>query len=298
MNPLIVKYRLKIAAKAAAGRTLSLLPRPRLTAFPAVTLFISNLNTRYPLELTLNSLVRNTRYPNYTIWIGDNASTDGSLAFLESLRSRQSNVMITSSGEPRRHSDWLDDVFHQVQTPYWVAIDSDVLFLGSDWLADLIFTMENKLNLFLMSAEPKITLENYHDPYSGGIVDTAFVPSTWLFCVRTALRERISASFAWSKEGVSPKTGNPIVYDTGGKVLRAMREQNLTYDVMPNWFTMKYHHFGSLSWIHEHDLPNAYGMLKRYQSEDIKRRVLRGTNVAGWRVKPPRSTKTTKKGRA
>src|SRR5579871_2448141 len=98
MNPLIWRYRLKIVGKRLGASVLSALPPPRPANPAPITVFISSLNTRYPLELTLRTLTRCTRYPDYRLCIADNGSTDGSREFLEALlpesrvESRESRV--------------------------------------------------------------------------------------------------------------------------------------------------------------------------------------------------------------
>ena len=42
---------------------------------------------------------------------------------------------------------------------------------------------------------------------------------------------------------------------------------------MPRSFRLKYHHFGSLSWAFNYDVPTAYRELKTRQLQDIERRV-------------------------
>lgn len=275
MNPLIVKYQIKIAGK----RLLSALQPTRGPAggdAPSVTLFISSLNTRYPLELTLRSLAANTSYPNYRLLIGENASTDGSREMLDELEAQGRVELIRAAG-PRLHSIWLDEVMATVQTTYWCAVDSDMLFLGRDWLWDLIRRMEAEPDLDLLGAEQRPYTPGYVEPVGKETIDVGESPATWLFCVRTSLRTRLKSSFAFHKAGINPQTGRMLVYDTGGKLLIDMRDAGLKYAFMPNWFLHKYHHFGSLSWAPNADTEDQHTQLKKYQMEDIRRRLKAGS---------------------
>jgi glycosyltransferase involved in cell wall biosynthesis len=251
------------------------LPPPHLRAHPEVTLFISSLNTRPALELTLASLVAHTSYPAYRVLVGDNASTDGSREYLDGLAS-QGRIALRTSPGPRPHSDWLDDCYRQVETPYWVAVDSDMLFLGRDWLADLIAAMERHPDVDLIAAERRAPSRDYQEPVSNRIIDLGEAPSTWLFCARTGLRERLDTSFAFYVDPSYDREGRRLCFDTGGRVLRDMRSHGLRYRYMPSWFRAKYLHFGGMSWAATTEERGAYAALKQRQQRDIAR-LLAGT---------------------
>jgi glycosyltransferase involved in cell wall biosynthesis len=242
-------------------------------------LFISSLNTRYPLELTLSSLLKCTRYPDYRLWIADNGSTDGSLEYLQTLRDTLP-LRLIQSPRPKSHSQWLDEVFRTVETPYWVAVDSDMLFLGRDWLCDLVRVMEAEPETYLLAAERRKPVRGYVEPVSSEVVDMGEAPSTWLFAVRTSLRERLHSSFAFVAT-TDPNTAVKQCYDTGGRLLSDMREKNLAYRTMPWWFTRKYYHFGSLSWAPGGNAPGDYLRFKQYQLHDIQRRLRRARAAEG-----------------
>ncbi len=273
-NLSFLKYRLRVAAKRAACLPLRTRAFGPASGAPSVTLFVSSLNTRFPLELTLRSMVKQTRYPNYSIVVGENASTDGSAEFLSAV-ARQLPLRVIASTAPKLHSEWLDDLARQVETKYWVAVDSDMLFLGRDWLSDLVRRMEADPSLHLLAAERNAPSRDYREPVSGALIDTGETPSTWLFCVRTSLREKVRSSFAFHKAPPSTPGGNVLCHDTGGRVLHEMRERGLAYAFMPRSFRWKYHHFGSMSWIASCSPPEAVRSLKAYQLSDIRRRLAR-----------------------
>jgi glycosyltransferase involved in cell wall biosynthesis len=269
----IAKYHLRLLYKKQKARLLHTSgPLPRENQ-PSVTLFISNMNTRYALELALESAQRWTGYENYRIVIADNASTDGSREYLQNLDSDKIRVIL--SDEPRQHAQWLDQMFHEADTDYWFAVDSDMLFLGADWLSDLVRTIEADPGAYFVSGEPKMGSLNQIEPFGKQRVDAGECPCTWLFGVRTALREHVDTSFAYCHDGTNPATGNLMTYDTGGKLLRDAYAKGLRHVIMPQWFQLKWYHFGSLSWSSGDYMDPSYMAFKAFQKQDIERRAVR-----------------------
>lgn len=271
MNRLIAKYRIKLAAKRVGAGILSAVATPAPASSPPVTLLVVSYNTRYATELALRSLQRHTRYPNYEIWVVENGSTDGSLEALRPLRD-ELGFRLIESPDPKLHAHWLDYAMTHVGTPYWFAVDSDLLFLGRDWLADMVATFEADPHLYLVGGEA-VPGGVGVEPVGGKTVESGEHVSTWLFGVRASLRERVTSSFAFHKAGVNPETGLERVYDSGGKILADMRDRGLRYGYMPRPFRLKYHHYGSLSWAFSYDVPAPYRELKTRQLRDIERRV-------------------------
>ena len=270
MNRTMLKYHCMIAAKRLASRWLS--TRPYAGDAPGVTVFISSLNTRYPLELTLRSLTAKTAYPNYRIVVGENASTDGSAEFLRDAAA-EFPLTVIQNETPKLHAQWLDEFSQTVETPYWVAVDSDMLFTARDWLSDLIRIMHADPGLYVLAAERNEPQSGFVEPVSGTTIDTGETPSTWLFCVRTSLREHVDTSFVFHKEEPAESVGRLFCFDTGGRLLREMKHLGLRYAFMPRRYRWKYHHFGALSWIGSHAPDQRMRAFKAAQLADIKRRL-------------------------
>jgi hypothetical protein len=268
----VAKYHANVAGKAIAGTLLNTVPRRRMREGPSVTLLITSSNNRHPLELTIRTLVRATRYPNYSIVVADNGSTDGTLEMLEELSSRIPLHVIRDAG--REQSEWYDDAYRTFEGDYWVGLHEDLIFFGRDWLADMLVRMEREPSLYLLAGECVPTQGVFHEPVSGRRVFGAESLSTWLFCVRTSLRERLDSSFAFHVEessGDDPAT----VYDLGGKLLLDMSTAGLRHGYMPAWFRLKWHHIGNLSWIRQYGRGDAHSALKQYQRDDVQRRARR-----------------------
>lgn len=276
VNPHVMRYRAEILGKRAASAAASLLPDPRLAETPRVTVFVINTNNRYPLEMTLRTLVKHTRYPNYQIWVADNASTDGSMDFVEQARADLPITRVLTTETRKMHPEWLDVARREVDTPFWFGVDEDMIFLGGDWLSDMMARFVEDPALYLLSGEHVPPQIDVVEPVSQERIDAGEMPSTWLFGVRRALHDRLDTSFAFHRGDVDPTTGRRDVYDTGGKLLEEMRTAGLRYDHMPSSFRMKYHHVGHLSWVFRHDVPAPLRSFKQYQVADIEQRVLAG----------------------
>ena len=122
-----------------------------------------------------------------------------------------------------------------------------MMFLGRDWLGDMVNIMEKNPKLYLLTCEKCKGQANFIEPVSGKRVDTGEHLSTWLFCIRTSLREHIKTSFI-SKSKKPDKEGQNIFFcDIGDRLLEEMRRKNLSYAYMSWWVKVKYHHFGNLS---------------------------------------------------
>lgn len=266
-----LNYSHKIIAKRAAAPLLSLKPRPNPASLPPATVFTSSLNTRDSLELTLRSLSAATRYRQCKLWIGDNGSTDGSVEFLDELAAAIP-MRLDKRPEARRHYLWLDEVHQTVDTPYWFAVDSDMLFLARDPLIDMVAVMERHPDVYLVAAEKREPEFDHPAPVTGEPLDLGEAPSTWLFCVRTSLRDRLQVSFQDGVHSTNEETGKKFCYDTGGKLAHAMRENGLRYHYMPKWFQLSYQHFGGLSWSTKMDVipDEEYQRAKQRQLEHIR----------------------------
>src|SRR5579872_4010693 len=118
----IQRYKVKVGVKKAGSALLSLLPQRRSADMPRITIFMVNTNNRYALQLTIESLLKHTRYPNYEIWVADNNSTDGSIEYLETMQTKVP-LKIIRAEKNRQHPEWLDWAYRTIETPYWVGMD-------------------------------------------------------------------------------------------------------------------------------------------------------------------------------
>lgn len=243
---------------------------------PSVTVFISSWNTVDALKITIASLLKCTDYQNFRVLVADNSSNDGSAEFLR-LLSKKKILDIVENETPMLHSFWIDWVLHYVNSEYVVLVDSDVLFLGKDWLSDLIREFQNHPAVGIVSGEVKpMTLGKATDWTTNEIIDTPETPCSWLFAIRRNLVDHVTTSFAFVRSGVNPDTGRPLGYDTGGLFLKDMIEKGYKHIIMPTSYMNKWYHFGSLSWFGSRGTENrAYIEFKQMQIEEIKKMARR-----------------------
>ena len=122
------------------------------------------------------------------------------------------------------------------------------------------------------------------EPVGGKVVDTVETPSTWLFMTRTSLREHLNGNFRFVTDGTNPTSGNLNLLDTGGKILAQMRDASLGYAIMPPWYRVKYHHFGSLTsrmneeCASKEAAPSQHRSFKEAQHAFIRKNAINLTN--------------------
>jgi len=269
----ILKYRLLLAGKecfSALSRRVNDAPANH----PSLTIFVASWNTRDALALTLESMVRNTGLVNVRIVVGENNSSDGTREYLEGWRG-PIPLEVRHNPVPRRHQEWLNEIAATVETNYWVAVDSDVLFLGQDWLAAMLHRMESDSNLQLLS----VRREKRQDIRAIAGRPAMCVhsrPAAWLMMVRTALRDRVKPDF--TGVGITTPDGSlHEVWDVGGRLEREIVQAGMRVDVMPRWFRMWVHHYENLSYaLLEGSADSVYQTFKRHQLADIRCRLANG----------------------
>ena len=259
----------KIRALVSGGPTLE-----ALDSIPAVTVFITNINNRYPLELTLRTLTANTAYPNYQILVADNGSTDGSIDMVKELIRQGFPIRLIEHGAPRPQHEWYDYMAETVDTPLWIGLHEDMMFLDDDWLVELVFEAQRQPDLLLLGGEYFPPRFGMREPVSKETVNLMESLSTWIFCARADLREHVDTSFSYYKHW-SDEANRTILYDQGGKLIRDLRAAGLGFGCMPPAFTNKYQHVANISWAFKHDMQDAQRRYKLHQLADIKRRVKR-----------------------
>lgn len=246
MPDLVTRYRAKSAAKRLAAAPMRLMPGAVLNSNPSVTVVIPVLERSSRLTVAEATLRRYTRYTNYGVEV--------------------------AVGE--KPSEVYDRYLRTSETDYWVGVHDDMVFLAGDWLADVLKVMEDDRDLGLVACQRLASRKGVREPH-GKIIDLEESLATWLFCVRSSIRERIATSFAFHKEPPSSPSGPRRCYDVGGRLLRDMRGQGMKWTAMPWWFRLKYQHVGSLSWALGFDAPPAYRALKEHQLAEAARRAER-----------------------
>lgn len=116
---------------------------------PKVAVVILNWNGKSYLEKFLPSVLAST-YPNLEIIVGDNASTDDSVAF---LKSAFPSIRIISTSTNLGFAGGYNEVLKEVDADYYVLLNSDVE-VTDGWIEPVIALMES--DPLIAAAQPKI----------------------------------------------------------------------------------------------------------------------------------------------
>src|SRR5690606_18372591 len=125
-----------------------------MTHYPKVAVVILNWNGKFFLEKFL-PYVYNSTYPNIEFIIGDNGSTDDSVAF---VRQTYPSIKIIKNDQNYGFAGGYNETLRYVGADYYVLLNSDVE--GSpNWIEPVIHYLETEPGL--VAAQPKILA--YHD---------------------------------------------------------------------------------------------------------------------------------------
>lgn len=137
--------------------------------YPKVAVVILNWNGRFFLEKFLPS-VYNSSYPNIEFIIGDNASTDDSLAFVKKV---YPSIRVISNAQNLGFAGGYNAILEQVEADYFVLLNSDVE-VATNWIEPMIEELEAQADM--AAAQPKIRAYHQrthfeHAGAAGGFID-------------------------------------------------------------------------------------------------------------------------------
>ena len=124
-----------------------------MSSYPKAAIVILNWNGRFFLEKFLPS-VYNSTYPNLEFIVGDNGSTDDSVAFVQDF---YPGIRVIRTGNNLGFAGGYNQVLQQVDADYYVLLNSDVE-VTPDWLQPIIALMEKDTRI--AATQPKVL--NYH----------------------------------------------------------------------------------------------------------------------------------------
>ena len=122
--------------------------------YPKVAVVILNWNGKFFLEKFLPS-VYNSTYPNIEFIIGDNASTDDSVRFVQET---YPSIKILSNDTNLGFAGGYNAILSRVEADYYVLLNSDVE-VTPNWIEPVISYIESEPNM--VAAQPVIMA--YHD---------------------------------------------------------------------------------------------------------------------------------------
>jgi glycosyltransferase involved in cell wall biosynthesis len=284
----LARFRATLAAQAALAALLErVLPAPASAASPKAALqaapplsasaFIASLNTHAALRLCLGSLERRGPRPPLPLWIVDNASTDGSVPFLEAYAAQRPNVQLLLHPEIRWHGAWIDAALERCDADLLFVLDSDLIFFGSSLIPRCIAYMRQHPDCLILQADPWSPGAHAAGP-EAPLREPSL--STWFLCIRTSLRQVSDVSFlAVFPEQQQPRQGRPVMSDTGAKVIADLERQGRgnSVQVLPRRWRPLFHHIGSLSWLRWADDPQ--GRWVRYKKAQLRLLERRGKRL-------------------
>src|SRR5690606_20577870 len=124
--------------------------------YPKVAIVILNWNGRFFLEKFL-PYVYNSTYPNIEFIVGDNASEDDSVAFIQT---HYPAIRIIRNAKNLGYAGGYNAVLRQVETDYYVLLNSDVE-VTPDWIQPVIDLLESRPDM--AAAQPKIRALHQRD---------------------------------------------------------------------------------------------------------------------------------------
>ncbi len=132
------------------------------STFPAVAVVILNWNGQHWLERFLNGVLA-TPYPNLQVVVGDNASTDNSIAY---LKANFPQITIIQNDTNYGFAEGYNKVLKHIKADYYVLLNSDVEVKG-DWISPVIREMD--ANPAIAAAQPLFILQTNPEflEYSG-----------------------------------------------------------------------------------------------------------------------------------
>lgn len=115
----------------------------------SVAVVILNWNGKALLEQFLPSVVQSV-YPNLQLIVGDNASTDGSVAFVKALYPQ---IKVIANDHNYGFAGGYNKILEQVEADYYILLNSDVE-VPANWIQPIIDVMEADAGI--AAAQPKI----------------------------------------------------------------------------------------------------------------------------------------------
>lgn len=251
---------------------------------PAVTIICATMNANEAVRLTLRSLCRYYPPQSVRICIADNGSTDGTWEELQNFphikcfsieeRARRMGLQEQLPLPERLHGATLDWLISQVDTPYFLTLDSDVELVAGGIIERMLGFMR-KFDLIALG-EFERGLGSYKPRLAPHflMVDTARfhgLPASFRSFVRVEDEEEAArwrartTDFCLDKETLDSFL-TARFYPTGAALLERILEEGEIWGISPASVTSSYVHFGHMSWAETTKASAADQILADYNS--------------------------------
>lgn len=146
----------------------------QMKQYPKVAVVILNWNGQFFLEKFL-PYVYNSTYPNIEFVVGDNASTDDSVAFVST---HYPTIRVITNTQNLGFAGGYNEVLRQIDADYYVLLNSDVE-VTPDWIQPVVDLLENQPDM--AAAQPKVRSFHQRDQFEhagagGGYLDVYGFP--------------------------------------------------------------------------------------------------------------------------
>ena len=137
--------------------------KKRIVESPSLAISILNYNGAEYLRQFLPSVISST-YPNYTIYVADNASTDNSL---EVLSEEFPNIECIRLEENHGFAKGYNEAMQHIDSEYYVLLNSDIE-VSPGWIEPIIELMERDKSIGACQPKIKAYHQKDHFEYAGG----------------------------------------------------------------------------------------------------------------------------------
>ena len=137
---------------------------------PKVSVVILNYNGKSWLENFLPNVIQHTTYPNAEIIVADNASTDDSVAFLQT---NFPTIRLVINPINTGYAGGYNDALQQIESDYYVLLNSDVE-VTPNWIENVLSFMSRDKQM--VACQPKILSYSERNKFeyagaAGGFID-------------------------------------------------------------------------------------------------------------------------------
>jgi hypothetical protein len=225
-----------------------------ITAAPRVAVLIAIIDNFALADRGIKSLFRYTEEP-FVLLLGDNGTGDDGRSYFENWR-RLPNTKVIRSDVLIQHGEMIDLSLREVQTPYFVLMDSDTEILSKNWLEEMICGFKEDPLIMEVGSDFISHRENYLAPMDNQVVRYLERFGPWLLMYRSEVKDICQGiSFVFYKKWVEQNGEAKYSYwDTGSRIHFVLMEKGYHYTVLHREFTKNFIHYGRVRWR-----KNAYG---------------------------------------
>lgn len=220
-----------------------------------VTVLCATLNARDAVQLTFETFFEHTPEPVRVVVV-DNGSTDGTVEALTRFPRIETVDRVATVPSDRLHGATLDWLVGQVATRYFLTLDSDVEFLRSGWLSDLLTLADRVRATAAGEYEPGWgTYRPRLAPHVLLVATQRFRALGGEFRARVTIDDPDQAAEWLRRPAGFQLTADTLrlfpsarFYPTGSVFFERIRSAGDTWAIVPALIAGSYRHLGHMSW--------------------------------------------------